>query len=63
VQGLDACLTKSTELSWYNEWSQLCEQELNQIKPAEYPMASEVRPEPGYLSASTDRAGVITAIR
>ncbi|MBK8481750.1 MAG: tetratricopeptide repeat protein [Proteobacteria bacterium] len=63
VQGLDACLSKSTELSWYNEWSQLCEQELNQIKPAEYPMASEVRPEPGYLSARADRAGVITVIR
>lgn len=63
VQGLDACLSKSTELSWYNEWSQLCEQELNQIKPAEYPMAAEVRPEPGYLSAGAARAGVITAIR
>jgi hypothetical protein len=63
VQGLDTCLSKSTELSWYNEWSSLCEAELNQIKPAEYPIASEIRAKPGYVSFKTDRAGVITEIK
>lgn len=63
VQGLDTCLRKSTELSWYNEWSALCEKELNQIKPAEYPIASEIRPEPGYVMFKTDRAKVVEEIK
>ena len=50
VDGLAVCLRRSTELSWYNEWSELCEAELNQIKPAEYPIASEIRAKPGYVS-------------
>jgi hypothetical protein len=58
IEGLSTCLSKSTELSWFNEWSQLCEGELNQIKPAEYPLASEIRAEPGYVAVSTDRAEV-----
>jgi hypothetical protein len=58
VEGLSTCLKKSTELSWFNEWSKLCEQELNQLKPNEYPLASEIRAEPGYVAVSTDRAQV-----
>jgi len=58
VEGLGTCLGKSTELSWFNEWSSLCEGELNQIKPAEYPLAAEIRAEPGYYAVSTDRAQV-----
>jgi hypothetical protein len=60
IEGLGICLNKSTELSWFNEWSQLCEAELNQIKPAEYPLASEIRAEPGYVAVNTDRATVQT---
>jgi tetratricopeptide (TPR) repeat protein len=63
IQGLDTCLSKSTELSWYNEWSALCEAELNQIRPAEYPIASEIRARPGFAMFRTDRAGVITEIK
>jgi tetratricopeptide (TPR) repeat protein len=63
VEGLATCLSKSTELSWYNEWSKLCEKELNQIKPAEYPIASEIRARPGYSSYVADRANVITELK
>lgn len=63
VEGLSLCLRKSADLSWYNEWSQLCEAELNQIKPAEYPLAAEIRPEPGYLSLRLDMAPVLWAER
>jgi hypothetical protein len=63
VQGLDACLRTATEYSWYNEWSTLCEKELNQIKPAEYPIASEIRARPGYVTFVTDRAKVITEVK
>jgi hypothetical protein len=48
IDGLSICLNKSTELSFYDEWSQLCEAELNQLKPVEYPIASEIRAQPGY---------------
>ena len=63
LQGLETCLSKSTELSWYNSWSKLCEKELNQIKPAEYPLAAEIRAKPGYVSFKTDRAKPITEIK
>lgn len=59
IEGLGTCLAKSTELSWFNEWSKLCEEELNQIKPNEYPLASEIRAEPGYLAAAADQAPVV----
>lgn len=48
IEGLSVCLNKSTDLSFYDEWSQLCEAELNQLKPVEYPIASEIRAQPGY---------------
>jgi hypothetical protein len=54
IEGLGTCLNKSTELSWFNEWSQLCEAELNQIKPSEYPLASEIRAQPGYVAVTSD---------
>jgi tetratricopeptide (TPR) repeat protein len=40
------CLAKSTELGWFSDWSKLCERELGQIKPEEYPTASELRADP-----------------
>ncbi|MCS6914798.1 MAG: tetratricopeptide repeat protein [Myxococcales bacterium] len=61
IEGLSTCLNKSTELNWFNEWSKLCELELNQIKPAEYPLASEIRAEPGYSSIEYDVAPVLTS--
>ncbi len=60
-EGLSVCLNKSTELNWFNEWSQLCELELNQIKPSEYPLASEIRAQPGYSSLQPDVAPVVVA--
>jgi hypothetical protein len=60
IEGLGTCLGKSTELSWFNEWSQLCEGELNQIKPNEYPLAAEIRAQPGYSTVLSDRADVQT---
>jgi tetratricopeptide (TPR) repeat protein len=59
IEGLSTCLNKSTDLSFYDEWSQLCESELNQLKPAEYPIGSEIRAQPGYVSqVAMDRADV-----
>lgn len=60
-EGLSTCLGKSTELNWFNEWSKLCELELNQIKPSEYPLAAEIRAEPGYSNLVLDVAPVVMA--
>ncbi len=58
IEGLSTCLDTSTRLSWFNEWSALCEGELNQLKPAEYPLAAEIRAQPGYVAVAPDRANV-----
>jgi hypothetical protein len=57
VEGLSTCLGKSTSLSWYNEWSTLCEAELNQIR-ADVPLAVEIRAQPGYARSRVARAGL-----
>ena len=44
------CLSKSTELGWFSEWSKLCERELGQIKPEEYPTATELHGEPNLVA-------------
>lgn len=56
VVALSSCLSQSTELSWFNEWSSLCALALNQIKPGEYPLDSEIRVEPGYAGVTLDVA-------
>ena len=48
------CLSKSTELGWFSEWSKLCERELGQIRPEEYPTTSELRSEPNQVAPITD---------
>jgi tetratricopeptide (TPR) repeat protein len=48
------CLAKSTELGWFSDWSKLCERELGQIKPEEYPTASELRGDPDQVAPVTD---------
>jgi tetratricopeptide (TPR) repeat protein len=63
IEGFSVCQKKSTELSWFNDWSQLCETELNQIKPAEYPLASEIRAQPGQVALDLDRAPIASEIQ
>ncbi len=53
------CLKAATQESWFNEWSTLCEQELNQMQPSEYPLAAEAKPEPGYVSTPMMPAPVL----
>jgi TolA-binding protein len=60
VEGFRACLTAATQQSWYNQWSRLCEQELNQLQPVEFPLASEVKPEAGYVSTTIAPASIAT---
>ena len=59
VEGFEKCLKAATDYSWYNEWSRLCERELNQMKPTEYPLSSEVKPEAGYVSTTMSPTTVV----
>jgi tetratricopeptide (TPR) repeat protein len=54
LEAFSVCLSKSTELGWFSEWSKLCERELGQIKPEEFPTASELRGDPTQVAPVTD---------
>jgi hypothetical protein len=43
IQKFQFCLNTSTQVRWFNEYSQQCEQELNRLEPAQYPLAAELR--------------------
>jgi len=62
VVGYDLCLKAATEQSWFNEWSTMCEVELNQLKPSEYPLAAEAKPEPGYVSTPITPSAVVSEL-
>ncbi len=47
LDAFSACLKTSTDFGWFSSWSRLCERELGQIKPEDFPTASELRSEPG----------------
>ncbi len=55
IDAFGFCLETSTKMGWYSEWSRLCERELGQIKPEEYPTASELR-------ATPDRFALVTTL-
>jgi tetratricopeptide (TPR) repeat protein len=50
LQAFSVCLNKSTELGWFSDWSKLCERELGQINPNEYPTATELRARPDQVA-------------
>jgi hypothetical protein len=54
LEAYGVCLAKSTELGWFSEWSKLCERELGQIKPEEYPTASELHGDPNQVAPVVD---------
>lgn len=53
LEAFGACLKVSTDLGWFSEWSKLCEKELGQIRPEEFPTAAEVRAEPDKVAPVT----------
>ena len=54
LDGFGACLKASTDFGWFSSWSRLCERELGQIKPEDFPTASELRAEPDELTKVSD---------
>jgi tetratricopeptide (TPR) repeat protein len=50
----EACLSTSTKLGWFSEWSRACERELGQLQPDRYPKAFELRRSPNAFAQITD---------
>ena len=57
------CLDLSTKLNWFNDWSRLCEKELGQIRPQDYPQATELHATAEGVSIITDTQNLISTIR
>jgi TolA-binding protein len=62
VGAFESCLTAATRESWYNEWSRLCERELNQLEPVQFPLSSEIKPEADQAPTVMSPARLITSL-
>ena len=52
ISRFEFCLKTATNVRWFNRWSRQCEQELNQLNPKKYPVAAELRGDPGYARST-----------
>jgi tetratricopeptide (TPR) repeat protein len=59
IPAFEFCIRTSTNTRWFNEYSRTCEQELNRLNPTQYPLAAELRGDPGYVRQADARPGVV----
>ena len=59
IASYGACLRRSTELGWFSSWSSLCERELGQLRPSEFPSAFELRSAPSRTAPVTTTEGAV----
>lgn len=57
------CLDTSLAKAWFSEWSQLCEAELGQIRPQDYPTAAELRGAPDRIPLTIGMQPMLTEIK
>jgi TolA-binding protein len=57
--GYQLCLTRATRARWFNEWSQLCERNLNEIDRVSFPLAEELRVTPSLVYSRPSNARVV----
>ena len=62
LDGFGTCLTYASQAGWFSSWSKVCERELGQIKPEDFPTASELRAAPDTIATATDVERPIVAI-
>ncbi len=60
VQAFTYCLKKSTEYQFFNQFSRMCEEELQQREPDEYPATNELFGTSIYTDSRLDVVGVQT---
>lgn len=56
------CLDESTKRNWFNQWSKLCEKELGQIRPLDFPAADEKHAGPTNVGLILDRPAATAEI-
>lgn len=54
--GFQLCIQTATREHWFNEWSQLCERNLNAIDRLRFPLADEIRVEPNQIFSRASNA-------
>lgn len=59
IGAFSTCLEESTKRNWFNEWSQLCEKELGQIRPQDFPSTAEMYSSPDNVAAVLDTQGPV----
>ncbi len=59
VEKFEFCLRTATNVRWFNEYSRICETELNRLNPREYPVAAELRGSASYVRGSIGRPGPV----
>jgi tetratricopeptide (TPR) repeat protein len=60
IKAFSNCIDGANQANWYNEWSSLCEEYLNKISPAEYPLVSEWVTEPNHEATLIAPAMIVT---
>jgi TolA-binding protein len=62
IDAFSFCLDNSNKLNWFNEWSHLCEAELAQIKPQDFPAAGEIRALPDNVANVVDSQTILSQV-
>jgi hypothetical protein len=63
VTALSFCLRESTSRGAATRWSELCERELERLRPRQHPADRERRGEPDRVAPILDDGGVIAELR
>jgi hypothetical protein len=61
--GYSLCLRTAKKYNWFNEWSRLCEKELNDLDATRFPLTMELRAQPGYVSTATTAGAVVAKVQ
>lgn len=59
MEKFEFCLITATRVRWFNNFSQQCEQELNGLDAARYPLAAELRGDATYIQRQLAEPGAV----
>jgi hypothetical protein len=62
VDKFEFCLSTATNVRWFNEYSRICESELNRLDPRRYPVAAELRGGATFVYGGVGRPGTVELV-
>ena len=62
IEAYKTCLDKSLKVQWFNEWTDLAEQQIAKINPEEYSYSVEERGQPTVFHQTLLRKPLITSL-